>query len=120
MTHSRNPLTAAEKRQILECKRAGKSLATIASELQCSFYTVRKWWRSGRDGRETQRRGRPVRGPLSTYPSDLVAQAIAIKNAHPHWGPLNVRLELPRGFSGKVEAWPSPASLARLFRERCP
>ncbi len=120
MTRSRNPLTAAEKRQILERKRAGECLAAIARELQCSFYTVRKWWRCGRDGQERQRRGRPVCGALSTYPSDLRAKAIELKRSHPHWGPLNVRLELQRVFPWATDAWPSPASLARLFKERCP
>ncbi|MEA3345140.1 MAG: hypothetical protein U9Q78_02665, partial [Chloroflexota bacterium] len=63
----REPLTEAEKDYIEEQKRAGKTLKSIAEDLNCSYWTARKWWRIRRDGREPAPRGRPPEGPLSIY-----------------------------------------------------
>jgi transposase-like protein len=65
----RAPLTQAEKQIIPEKKDAGVSLQQISVELQCSFQTVRKWWRCARDQRSVRPRGRPPI-PLPISPPD--------------------------------------------------
>ena len=117
---TRTGLTQAERTYIGQRKGAGASLATIAGELQCAAVTVRKWWRRQRDGRASRPGGRPPRGVLSTYPAELVAAAVALKQRHPHWGPANVKLELKRDERFQAGPWPSDARLSALFAARCP
>jgi len=116
----RTPLTAAEQQYIQTRKGAGVTLAAIARDLRCSLETVRKWWRHLRSGVQFRPRGRPRRGILSTYPAEVAEQAVALKRAHPHWGPANVKLELKRQLYLADEQLPSDARLAALFRARCP
>lgn len=116
----RVPLTEAEKQLIQMQKAQGLSLKQIAKGLDCSVETVRKWWRCRRDQRQPKRRGRPALGILSTYPEQLVKEAVAIKQAHPHWGPPNVRLELQKQFSVSLIGLPSDARLSALFKAECP
>jgi len=116
----RAPLSEAEKELISEKKKAGMSLHEIGQELACSFETVRKWWRCRRDQRTIRKRGRPVRGVGSSYPQRVVEQAIELKQAHPHWGPKKIRVELQRMHSLRGDQLPSPARLSVLFKQRCP
>jgi hypothetical protein len=116
----RASLTVAEKQLILDLKAAGLSLRAIGVELNCSWQTVRKWWRWGRQGRSSPPRGRPKRGALSTFSSELRQQAVALKQVHPHWGPKQIRLELQPEVALRERGLPSPARLSALFKERCP
>jgi transposase InsO family protein len=116
----RAPLTQAEKQRIREEKKAGKNLRQIGEELHCSEETTRKWWRMERDQRQPHPRGRPKRGPVSSYPPIVNDQAIKIKKGHPHWGPKMVRIELAQVLSLRKDQLPSPARLSVLFKARCP
>jgi len=113
------PLTQAEKQQISQKKAIGETLKQISVEMDCSFETVRKWWRCARDQRKPRAPGRPKRGPLSTYPQKVSEKAIELKKAHPHWGPEMVKLELKKALSLTAEELPSKARLSVLFKERC-
>jgi transposase-like protein len=115
---TRAPLSEAEKDYIVMRKQQGASLAKIAREIGCSSEAARKGWRQRRDGRQTPGRGRPPTGILSTYPATVREQAVAVKRAHPHWGPANVKLELKRQLSD--EPLPSDSRLAALFKAECP
>ncbi|HET7087485.1 MAG TPA: hypothetical protein VFL17_02430 [Anaerolineae bacterium] len=116
----RAPLTAAEKQYLQTRKEAGATLASIARDLSCSLETVRKWWRRLRHGVTSRPRGRPRRGILSTYPAGVAEEAVAIKRAHPHWGPANVKLELKGRLQLADDQLPSDARVAALFRAQCP
>jgi transposase len=116
----RTPITAAEKKKIQEKKAIGISLREISIELQCSIETVRKWWRYGRDRRSVQARGRPKKGALSTYSEEVCQKAVELKQAHPHWGPKRVLLEMKQVLSVSEKDLPSPARLSVLFKQRCP
>jgi transposase InsO family protein len=115
----RAPLTQGEKRLISQKKAAGENLVQISLELNCSFETARKWWRYERDQRQPRARGRPKRGPLSTYPASVVEKAVELKQAHPHWGPERIKLELKQVLSLQTEDLPSAARLSVLFQQRC-
>jgi transposase-like protein len=116
----RAPITQAEKQVISERKAAGESLRQISGELGCSIETVRKWWRCIRKGRKVAVRGRPKKGACSTYPKEVSGKAIELKQAHPHWGPKKVKVELKQELSLRGKKLPSPARLSALFKERCP
>jgi transposase InsO family protein len=116
----RAPLTEAEKRYLWQRKEAGATLHQLAEELHCAVITARKWWRHGRDQTQPRRRGRPVKGILSSYPTEMVERAVALKRSHPHWGPANVKLEMQEQMHLTVVDLPSDARLAALFKSRCP
>ena len=113
-------LTEAERGQIQRRRQAGASLAQIAMELGCATVTVRKWWRRRRAGQPARPRGRLRQGILSTYPAELVQEAVELKQTHPHWGPANVKLQLKRDARFGSMRLPSAARLAALFGARCP
>jgi transposase InsO family protein len=117
---TRQPLTEAEKAYLAVGRAAGATYRCLARELHCASETVRKHARRQRDHQVVRARGRPAHGILSTYPRELVERAVAVKRAHPHWGPANVRLELSRSAGVAVADLPSPARLSALFKARCP
>jgi hypothetical protein len=117
---NRGPLSAEEQAYLTRRKASGATHQAVANELGCARETVRKHWRRQRHGRVAAKRGRPKRGVLSSYPADVRAKAIALKQAHPHWGPANVRVELQTGLELKEADLPSPARLAALFKAECP
>lgn len=119
----RKPLTEAEKQHLYKRKQAGDTLHEIATTLGCAYETARKWWRAlraYRDGTQPQPCGRPAKGVLSTYPQDIRETAVALKQAHPHWGPDKVRVELQAQLGLSSADVPSASRLAVLFREACP
>jgi hypothetical protein len=117
---TRQPLTEAEKAYLAVRRAAGATYQCIAHELNCAYETVRKHARRQRDHHVPRARGRPAHGILSTYPAELVERAVALKQAHPHWGPANVRVELRRSEGFAAAQLPSPARLSALFKARCP
>jgi len=104
---TRQPLTEAEKTYVAERRAAGATYPDIAHDLGCAVETVRKHARRQRDQYVPRARGRPARGILSTYPTELVEQAVVVKRAHPHWEPANVKLELQRQLSLPAGGLPS-------------
>jgi transposase-like protein len=117
---TRAPLTEAEKEYIYERKQEGASLTKIGDALGCAYETARKWWRHQRDGTRPRPKGRPRRGILSSYPAAIRERAIALKRAHPHWGPANVNLQLKRELGLEKDELPSSPRLAALFKAECP
>lgn len=117
---TRAPLTAAEKQYLLERKQAGATLRQVADELDCALVTARKWWRYAHAPCQPRHRGRPAAGILSSYPAELIEQAVALKCSHPHWGPANIKLELADQWHLAPAELPSDARLAALFKRRCP
>ena len=111
----REALSADELAQLVRLKQAGGTHRATAQALGCAVETVRQKWRAHRRGQAPRPRGRPARGLLSTFDPRLAAAALALKRAHPHWGPARVRLALP-----PAAAVPSRARLAELFRADCP
>lgn len=118
------PLTLAEREYIYQQKLKGVRLEQIAEELGCSYYTVRKWWRRGRDqgqeGLRQNRRGRPRRGILSTYPEAMRRQIQRLKCSHPRWGPDRIRVELAEDSRWQGRQLPSRSQIALYLKEACP
>lgn len=116
----RAALSEAEKQYLQRRKEEGASLRQIAEELPCAPETTRKWWRWLRKGKRPRGRGRPKRGVLSSYPEALREKMVTLKQAHPHWGPISVKLELRQDAEWAGVPFPSDARLSLLFREACP
>jgi len=121
---SRAPLTLAEKERIYAAKIQGHSLPAIAAALGCSRETIRKWWRIARDhGRAAfrqSRRGRTPTGVLSRFAPAVTQQALALKRAHPQWGPDRILTDLGRDPILTGQPLPSRSRLAVFFKTVCP
>jgi transposase InsO family protein len=116
----RSPLSVTDCDYLYRRKQQGASHRSVAQELTCSIETVRKHWKAYRQGQPRRVRGRPAHGILSQYPDAVRQQAIAIKQAHPHWGPANVLIELAHKMSCPVKQLPSQSRLSALFKQVCP
>ena len=92
---TRPPLTEAEKVYLAERRAAGATYPDIARDLGCAVVTVRQHARRQRDHQVPRARGRPARGILSTYPTELVDRAVAVKRTHPHWGTSQCKVGTP-------------------------
>ena len=118
------PLTAREKELIWRLKQADHTLPDIATALGVSVMTVRKWWRVGRDhgrvGLLQPRPARPACGPCSQFAPLVRETALALRRAHPRWGPLRVGIELQSDPALCGLRLPSPSRLAALFKAACP
>ena len=78
---SNRTTTHAQRVEIVERHRSGQTIQQIADEMQLNYYTVRKWWRSYRDGGwagvEPQAIGRPPNGAMSTF--DPTVKYVALR-----------------------------------------
>jgi hypothetical protein len=87
----------AERVEIGERWAAGQKDAEIAVAMNLPVWTVRKWRRKyqkqGRSGLGS-RMGRPCTGALGQSPLELRETIRAMRQAHPGWGPITIRMEL--------------------------
>ena len=82
--------THAQRVKIIEWRQTGKTLETIAADMNFNFYTVRKWWRvyrlKGWDGLAPRPPGSPPNGDLSEFDDLVKYVALRLKREHPAWG----------------------------------
>jgi transposase-like protein len=118
------PLSQAEKERIYREKLNGQTLREIAEELDCSWETVRKWWKrwrnAGKAGIGEKRAGRGASGTLSQFDPRVAQKAESLKRQHPRWGANRVRIELSADPELAGAAIPRRSRLATFFKERCP
>ena len=120
----REALTPAEKEKIYWKKLAGTPLASIASDLGCSYECARKWWRVGRDGGlaalRAKRAGRQTTGILSQFSERVRQRALELKRSHTRWGAARVLVELQQDDELNKDKLPSVSRLSAYFKQVCP
>ena len=105
--------------EISEHAAAGLNDSQIASVVDCSVWTVRKWRRrSLHQGRIsfTSRMGRPATGPVSTFPNALKEVILQLRKLHPGWGPTTLLAALKMDAYWHDQPLPSPARIAALLK----
>ena len=89
--------TLQERVTIGKQATAGRTDTQIATKLDCSVWTVRKWRRifahQGRAGFKNHM-GRPATGLLGTIPLELQTAIRRLRETHPGWGPVTILIAL--------------------------
>lgn len=131
MTRHKESTSLEERIAISEQAAAGRTDRQIAQEMNLSVWTVRKWRRraqkKGRDGL-ISRRGRPPAGVLGASPPEMRQALRQMREEHPGWGPVTLRLELAdRGWDGtrlpsrsRIAAFLRQEGLVRPYHRRSP
>ena len=90
-------MTYPEKLACMEYVKAKQTDAQIAQMTGWSIWTIRKcrriYQKQGQSGLAPQM-GRPRKGTLSTFSSDLPSELEKMRKAHPGWGPITLMEEL--------------------------
>lgn len=111
----------AERVEIGERWAGGQSDREIALVLQRPIPTVRKWRRryqqEGREGLSSLM-GRPVRGALGQFPSEIAEEVLQLRQAHPGWGPLTIVAELKQDARFLGRRLPSRARIAAYLKQK--
>jgi hypothetical protein len=119
MPVSARATTLAQRIEIWERAQQGERDTQIASALQLSPVTVRKWRRRARDqGRPglVSHIGRPASGALGHSTPALRARVRELRVAHPGWGPITLRLELAQDRRCADQPLPSRSRLAAFLK----
>lgn len=113
--------TLQERLRIGELAQQGLTDRQIAAQIGWSEHTVRKWRRrqaqGGRTGLALQL-GRPRRGALSAFPSEIRTTLLQWRQAHPGWGPRTLQAELRLHLGQAAGQLPSVASIGRFLHEQ--
>ena len=121
MSRKGQTTSLAERVEMGERWKAGQTDPEIAQVMQRPLATVQKWRRryqqQGRDGLGSQI-GRPKKGPLARFPSEMVATIAKMRKTHPGWGPLTILTELGKDpdWAGKV--LPSRSRIAAYLKQK--
>lgn len=106
--------------EISEYAAAGWNDPHIATAVGCSVWTGRKWRRRLRKLGHvgfTSRMGRPVTGPMSTFPHPLKEAILHLRKLHPGWGPAPLLTALGTDDFWRDRPLPSRAAIARLLKQ---
>ena len=119
--HQRGQTTSFQVRlEMMEQASAGLNDMQIATSLDCSVWTVRKWRRRavkcGRVGLASQM-GRPATGPMGTFPKALEEAILHLRKRHAGWGPATLLAALKMDTYWRDEPLPSRAQIARLLKQ---
>src|SRR6266566_948347 len=106
--------------EISEYAAAGWDDPHIARAIGCSVWTVRKWrrrWRKLGHVGFISRMGRPVTGPMGTFPHTLKEAILHLRKLHPGWGPATLLTALKTESFWRDQPLPGRAQIARLLKQ---
>ena len=113
--------TSIEERiEIMERCEKGEAVWRISRSLGWRGPTVRKWQnRARQQGRAglVSHMGRPKRGALSSFATEIREAIVRWRSQHPGWGPATLQAELARHPSLCGQKIPSTASISRFLQE---
>lgn len=109
----------AERLEIVKASQAGEPVWRLVRRLGWRSSPVRKWRQRGqRLGRAglVSAMGRPVRGAMSSFSSELQERVRQLRVSHPGWGALTLHAELVQDGTLAGEAVPSAAVIGRFLK----
>lgn len=121
MSKKGQPTTLEERVTITERASAGQSSREIAEELGRPVATVRKWrQRYNREGRAglVSKMGRPAAGALAQASAEMKDAILEMREKHPGWGAITLRLELAKDERFAGQKMPSRARIAAYLKEQ--
>ncbi len=114
------PTTLEERIRICDWAQTGRTNKEIATMINRSIYTVRKWRRRAKHaGRQAlaSSKGRPRQGALSSFPEAMRCCLLQWRRDHPGWGPKTLRTELAKHPAFARQQLPNRSSIARLLKQ---
>jgi len=120
MTRRGQTTTFQERVEITERAAQGQSDPAIAAALGCSPATVRKWRRRGRRHGAAglaSPMGRPATGPLGAAAPAVRDTLLALRRAHPGWGPDTLLAEVQADPRWAGLPLPGRSRVAALIKE---
>ena len=121
MSNKGQPTILEERVAIAERASAGQSSREIAAELGRPVATVRKWrQRYNREGRAglVSKMGRPAAGALAQSSAEMKDAILEMREKHPGWGAITLRLELAKDERFARQKVPSRARIAAYLKEQ--
>jgi transposase len=121
MSKKGQPTILEERVAIAERASAGQSSREIAAELGRPVATVRKWrQRYNREGRAglVSKMGRPAAGALAQSSAEMKDAILEMREKHPGWGAITLRLELAKDERFARQKIPSRARIAAYLKEQ--
>jgi hypothetical protein len=107
-------LALSIRREIVDRRQSGESLAGIARALQLGYTTVRRVWRQFQTEGQVLPHYERCRQTSIRKGAALYERAVQLKQAHPGWGAGLIRLELAA--ADAAYSLPSERTLQRWFR----
>ena len=121
MSYTGQITTLEERVAIAERVKAGQSSVEIATALERPLATVRKWRQryrqKGRAGLASQM-GRPAGGALATSTVEMKDALLELRELHPGWGAVTLRLEMAKDKRFAGQRIPSRARIAAYLKEK--
>jgi hypothetical protein len=94
----------------------GQTYAEIAQGCGVSLECVRYWCQKQKQGQGVQSRWHlPKRGVLSQFDPPVIQRIRDLRQQHPRWGPISLRLHLAEQPDLLGKCLPSPASIGRFL-----
>jgi hypothetical protein len=119
MARSYRSTTLQQRREIDDRAHRGETDRQIGAALQLSRETVRKWRRRAHQHGRTAlapRLGRPATGVLGHFPPEIGQVIRELRQAHPGWGSVTLRLEAAKDVRWLGQALPSRARVAAFLK----
>lgn len=121
MAHRGRRITLKERLEIGERWEVGQTDPEIATAMDISVWTVRKWrrkyQRAGRSGL-VSRMGRPATGALGQFPLELRDSVSEMRQGHPGWGPVTLLTELGEEARFRQLKLPSRSRIAAFLKQK--
>lgn len=110
--------TAEQRSEFYRRHLRGETYAQIAEGCGVSLECVRYWCQRQQRGQGVVSQYHiPERGALSQFSEGLRQKISELREAHPGWGPVSLRMHLSDEASLKGERLPSVASIGRYLHE---
>ena len=109
--------TSPEERQVFYRQHLrGETYEDIARQSEVSYECVRYWCRKQAKGQGVESQWHiPKRGELSQFDAELRERILALRDEHPRWGAISIRMELERDPHWVNTSLPAYSSIGRYL-----
>jgi transposase InsO family protein len=108
--------TPEERSEYYRRNVRGETYEQIAAECNVSMECVRYWCRKQKRGQGVHSHWHiPTRGELSQFDDRVRQRIVELRDTHPRWGPVSIRIQLALEEAFADQVLPAPASIGRFL-----